>query len=571
MMAISPPAAGAHTKVVNSAGTPVADYYEPEHQGNLRLWLKPSGTMARNSGFVSRVFSSSNFALAKTASKEASAYVGHTIVVSGQNRIITAYTGDVNGDGDVLDAGEAEVFLDEPLNKNTFLGSSRTAYKVFEGFSVTAPAEAARVAKEAGHGNDILQWASAARTVVLGGDVWSTADTADRVLLGPSAQDIDGIYAGLTLVIGSESRAITHYNGNARVATVSPPFSQQPRSGVGFRVVRVHAARVATVPLMTASVLAVSQISPTMRFQIHAPFKSGILPADFTGHEMTVTTGSEVNNCVVLAHTADGFVSVTALTVAASNVSTFVVHGARPTLMAGTRSGLEGYGAVTLDGVSSFLTIDSAMTREPKKRRSIPNLDSNSTAFYAPRNCSASRLECLLNDEAFETARRAAATASEKWSMTLLSLVRPRQDEELSGLLAPLHVSSGTLALPDQGIVYEAGSAWVRLGRGADDVQDLYTGKRVRLRLLDGTKVDRIIVSYALDRRALLDAPVPLELVPSKTRFFVTNADPTASAMALDEHAPARAGALVGMQIAIAGEWRTVLSLLALLVQKYKY
>jgi hypothetical protein len=219
--------------------------------------------------------------------------------------------------------------------------------------------------------------------------------------------------------------------------------------------------------------------------------------------------------------------------------------------MAGTRSGLEGYGAVTLDGVSSFLTLDSAMTREPKKRRSIKNLDSNSTAFYAPRNCSASRLECLLNDEAFETARRAAATASEKWSMTLLSLVRPRQEEELSGLLAPLHVSSGTLALPDQGIVYEAGSAWVRLGRGAEDVQDLYTGKRVRLMLLDGTKVDRIIVSYALDRRALLDAPVPLELVPSKTRFFVTNADPTASAIALDEHAPARAGALVGMQVCV--------------------
>jgi hypothetical protein len=56
---------------------------------------------------------------------------------------------------------------------------------------------------------------------------------------GLVALDIDGFYAGMTMLIstfiGSESRAITHYNGHARVATVfevSPAFSEQPSSSV---------------------------------------------------------------------------------------------------------------------------------------------------------------------------------------------------------------------------------------------------------------------------------------------------------------------------------------------------
>ena len=561
MMATSPSGAGAYSKVMNSAGVPVADYYEREHESSLRLWLKPSGTMARNSGRVSRVFSAANFALAKNAATKPSAYLGLTIVVDGQSRLITAYTGDVNGDGDVLDSGEAEVFLDQPLDTPVVAG--RTSYKVFEGFSVSAPAEAARATKQAGQGNDVVQWASAAKTVVLAGEVWSTADTADRVLLGPEALDVDGFYAGMTMVIGSESRAITHYNGHARVATVSPAFSEQPSSGETFRVVRVHAARVAAAPELEGPVLAVSPISPTMRFQIHAPVQEpAALPVDLTGHDITVTTGSSVQHSVILAHTPDGFVSVTAMATPASNISTFVVHGARPTMTAGSRTGLQGYGAVALDGKSSFFTFDSAVASAPSKRR-MGLSNTNSTTTFAARNCSASHQECGISERLLETGSDALAAgqqaAREKWSMTFLSVVRPAERNDLAGVVAPLYSASGTLAAPDDvSAIYQSGTLWVRLGSAAGAVEDLYTGARIRLMLLDGSKVDRVVVGYSLDRRALLDQPVPLEMVPSKTRFFITHVENTVSAVTLSSEVPVRAGELVGMHISLAGEWRTI-------------
>jgi len=562
MMATSPTGAGAHSKVINSAGVPVADFYEHEHESSLRLWLKPSGTIARNSGCVPRVFSATNFALAKSAATKPSAYLGLTIVVDGQSRLITAYTGDVNGDGDVLDAGEAEVYLDQPLDSQVVAG--RTSYKVFEGFSVAAPAEAARVTKLAGQGNDVVQWASAARTVVLAGEVWSTADAADRVLLGPAALDIDGFYAGMTMFIGSEPRAITHYNGHARVATVSPPFSKQPSRGATFRVVRVNAARIATVPNLEGPVLAVSPISPTMRFQIHAPVQEpAALPVDLTGHEITVTTGSSVEHSVILAHTTDGFVSVTAMATPASNVSTFVVHGARPTMMAGSRSGLQGYGAVALDGKSSFFTFDSAVAPTHRKRSAALS-DTNSTTSFASRNCSASRLECVISEKLLETGSDALAAGQEaaglgKWSMTFLSVVRPAERNDLTGVVAPHYSASGTLAAPDDvSAIYQSGALWVRLGSAAGAVEDLYTGARIRLMLLDGSKVDRVVVGYSLDRRALLDQPVPLEMVPSKTRFFITHVENTVSAVTLNSEVPVRAGELVGMHISLADEWRTI-------------
>jgi hypothetical protein len=36
----------------------------------------------------------------------------------------------------------------------------------------------------------------------------------------------------ISTIIGSESRAIKHYHGHARVATGSPAFSEQPSSSV---------------------------------------------------------------------------------------------------------------------------------------------------------------------------------------------------------------------------------------------------------------------------------------------------------------------------------------------------
>ena len=562
MMATSPTRVVAYSKVMSPTGVPVADYFEPEHEGSLRLWLKPSGTMVRNSGRVSRVFSSSNFALAKNASPQPNAYAGLTIVVGGQTRLISGYTGDINGDGDVLDAGEAHVFLDEPLHQYSPLVAGRTSYTVFEGFSVAAPPEAVRVTKETGQGNDVLQWSSAAKTVILVGEVWSTADQADRVLLGPSAIDVDGSYEGLTMAIGSESRTITHYNGHSRAATVSPAFSQELRRGATFRVFRVHSARVRTVPQLQGPVLAVSPISPTMRFQIHPPVSEpAVLSIDYTGHEMTLTTGLSFETCVILAHTADGFVSVTQMENPASNNSKFVVHGARPTLTAGGRAGLQGYGVVALDGKSSFLTFDSAVAPVNTKRQPA-FADTNFTSF-APRNCSAGSQVCAMSEQLFRSNSDATAAGSrtamgDKWSMTFLSVVRPSEDKEQAGVVGPVYISSGTLAPPDQAAMYHSGSKWVRLGTPAGAVQNLYTGTRIRLMLLDGTKVDRVIVSYSLDRRAVLDQPVPLEMVPSKTRFFITNIEPTESSMALGAQVPSSAGALVGMQMAVAGEWRTI-------------
>lgn len=168
-----------------------------------------------------------------------------------------------------------------------------------------------------------------------------------------------------------------------------------------------------------------------------------------------------------------------------------------------------------------------------------------------------------MNEQHFNSNSDATAAGSrdgmaDKWSMTFLSVVRPGQDEQLSSVVAPQHMASGTLGLPDEGIVYATGALWVRLGRGASAVQDLYTGARVRLMLLDGTKVDRMIVSYSLDRRAVLDQAVPLEMVPSKTRFFITNVEATVAVVTLDSQVPCIAGALVGMQIDVAGEWRTI-------------
>jgi len=563
VMVTSPACVAGHSKVITAAGVPVADYFEPQHEGSLRLWLKPSGTMARNSGRVSRVLSRSHFALDKKASPLPGAYIGHTIVVNGQTRLVSAYTGDVNGDGDVLDAGEGEVFLDEPIGAGSRLEAGRTSYKMFEGFSVATPAEAARVTKEAGQGNDVLQWASAARTVVLAGEVWSTAETADRVLLGPGALALEGSYVGSTMVIGSESRAITHYDGDARVATVSPPFSVQPHVGAAFRILRVNVARVHTVAQLQGPVLSVSPISPTMRFQIHAPVREpAVLHVDFTGHDITVTTGSSVESCVVLAHTPDGFVSVTAMATAASNASTFVVHGARPTLTAGGRAGLQGYGAVALDGASSFFALDSALAPRDRPSPASALPPSNSTTSFAPRNCSASWHECTMAERLLDSSSDAAAGGREavgdKWSMTLLSVVRPAQDNDLTGVVPALYMASGTLAPPESGTIYEPGAMWVRLGSAAAGVQDVYTGCRVRLMQLDGTKVDRLVVRYSLDRVALLDQPVPLQMVPSKTRFFITSPEPTVSAVTLSSVVPARAAALVGMQISFDGEWRTI-------------
>lgn len=556
VMCSTPSNVGANSKVISSAGVPVADYFEPEHEGSLRLWLKPSGTMPRNTGRVSRVHSSSNFALAKNASPQASAYVGLTIVVGGQSRLVSAYTGDINGDGDVLDAGEAEVYLDDPITSSPLVAGS-TSYKILEGFSVALPAEASRVTKAPGQGNDMVQWASAARTVVLAGEVWARAEETDRVVLGPSALDVDGAYQGMTMVIGSELRAITQYDGHSRAATVAPSFTEAPRTGAGYKIVRPHAARVMTMPQLEGNVLDVSPFSPTMRFQIHPRMiEPAELPVDFTGHEITVTTGPAVETAVILAHTPDGFVSVTALASAASNASTFVVHGARPTLTAGGRTGLQGYGAVALDGQSSFLTFDSAVASAHTKVGSFPRLNSTTSPFV-PHNCSTHQRECSVSG-LVDSNSDASQAVRDKWSLTFLSVVRPAEDHDYGGVIAPITVVSGTLAVPDKEAVYHSGANWVRLGHAANAEQNLYTGSHVRLMLLDGSKVDRGIVGYSIDRRAELDEPVPFEMMPSKTRFFVINDEPTTSAMTLGSEAPFKAGALVGMQIAVAGDWRTI-------------
>eukprot|EP00286_Rhodomonas_abbreviata_P020916 CAMPEP_0181297758 /NCGR_PEP_ID=MMETSP1101-20121128/5416_1 /TAXON_ID=46948 /ORGANISM="Rhodomonas abbreviata, Strain Caron Lab Isolate" /LENGTH=258 /DNA_ID=CAMNT_0023402727 /DNA_START=964 /DNA_END=1737 /DNA_ORIENTATION=+ len=252
--AIATTSCSASEHVLTASNMPAPDFFNANASAGLALWLKPSRTALIHSGAVKRILSPSHFMLGSSASLTASSYLGHSFVIGSATRVITAYTGDANGDGDVEDEGDGEIYLDEPLDAHTLQTvqaataaaaaaaaeaeatrsttpqgklSNSIQYKVFAGYSV-------HTLRPAGDGEEaeLLQWVSAAPRVLLAGRFASSAavtpvkpavtDETTGVLTGgetsvtlgtEGSRSDDDAYTGCTLVVGGVQRAIVAYDG----------------------------------------------------------------------------------------------------------------------------------------------------------------------------------------------------------------------------------------------------------------------------------------------------------------------------------------------------------------------
>ncbi|KAJ1489256.1 hypothetical protein T484DRAFT_1937637 [Baffinella frigidus] len=309
------PVAPSPSAILDSANTPSRDFFSPASSASLTLWLQGSRSMPIHSGALRGLLSPSRLALARTASRAPNHYAGHTLTIGAQSAVITGYSGDANGDGDLDDEGDAEVWLDRALPIAP--PATGRQYRITAGYSV--------VSDDSSEEGDsaLLHWVNAATPTEHAGTVWAAlADNSvedvkhTRVSLGPGAPTRD--LAGLTLIVGGEARVIVEYDVGSRVAEVRPAFSRAAAKGEGVRVVRYGAAGVEALALEEGHVAEVSKVSPAMRFRLAAGVRHG--PAgDLTGlsmsvffntDSMSVSNGNVREDTVILSHSKDGFVSV---------------------------------------------------------------------------------------------------------------------------------------------------------------------------------------------------------------------------------------------------------------------
>jgi len=590
------PVAPSPSAILDSANTPSRDFFSPASSASLTLWLQGSRSMPIHSGALRGLLSPSRLALARTASRAPNHYAGHTLTIGAQSAVITGYSGDANGDGDLDDEGDAEVWLDRALPIAP--PATGRQYRITAGYSV--------VSDDSSEEGDsaLLHWVNAATPTEHAGTVWAAlADNSvedvkhTRVSLGPGAPTRD--LAGLTLIVGGEARVIVEYDVGSRVAEVRPAFSRAAAKGEGVRVVRYGAAGVEALALEEGHVAEVSKVSPAMRFRLAAGVRHG--PAgDLTGlsmsvffntDSMSVSNGNVREDTVILSHSKDGFVSVSRLSRAATVGSSYVVHRKRPTVLPGASAGLNGFPAVALDGVSSFLTADSAVRNAASgiagSSGSGParpfGFRGNTTVTYLHQaNCSAASAASAASagpqgyepdagncSAAAHEAEWLGRAAAPRTSLTILSVVRAHAPAVLAGgkvasgmlvagtLAPPVEASAGGASAGGAG-VYPKGVDEVVLGGDASEREDAYNGMPVRLMLTDGTALDRVIVSYSRARAARLNESVPMALAAKTTRFFVFAPPPSPLTLTLSEDSSFIAGAYVGMYLTVAEETRVI-------------
>ncbi|EKX38598.1 hypothetical protein GUITHDRAFT_115370 [Guillardia theta CCMP2712] len=558
--------------IMTEYGDPRRDFYDASVSCSLAAWLKPSPSMQVVSGKILWIRSPTSLVLDSRAERSVNAYLGATIIIGGESRVITAYTGDANGDGDVRSAcarglglsqrqvqddGDAEVWVDSPFLAAEALQANVTRYKIMHGYSITERFNLFHRNKSKNKSKNkyknkpsdsefsvsekqvLKQWTSASYHVLFAGRIASAMAQVDLILRERLPVKEESL-VGLSVQVRESTRPIVRYSRSEHKLSLSSAFEFEIEQEETYKIFTVTAARVLSFPSSAGRVLRAPNVTSRFRVQIHQP--GARTQEEVLGRGISFEREGYWEESRVVHYEEEGWAIVEEVSRPVDESTRFRTLEEPPTLLVSNNSLLRPDSlllSVAMSGSSSCFLLN--FSEADRRRRDVK-----------------------VGDEPWEEGRRSreqtqlpSSDANDiaddaRSSFCLFAVTKPSRPPVTRGVLEHETVLRGTLQQE------EAGSTTLKLQLEKKLRGDELNGMVLEILLGGGERIARTVTEQQEDGTVTLNQSLPEETSVQGRQFVIRTVSHGRRYLTLSASSPLLAGSIAGKTLLINGETRRV-------------